>query len=82
MTTDIMSDGEEATRVYVVLSWAWRSRGGRGAEPSRAERCCGLWVSGVLCERPFYPSSHEVVSECEVCDVERGHVEGGNVSCT
>jgi hypothetical protein len=46
MRTEIVSDGEEATLVYVVLSWAWAleisRREGRGGEPSRAERCCGF----------------------------------------
>jgi hypothetical protein len=50
MRTEIVSDGEEATLVYVVLSWAWAleisRREGRGAEPSREV----LWVSGALCE--------------------------------
>jgi hypothetical protein len=36
MRTEIVSDGEEATLVYVVLSWAWAleisRREGRGAE--------------------------------------------------
>jgi hypothetical protein len=41
MRTEIVSDGEEATLVYVVLSWAWALEISR-REGSRAERCCGF----------------------------------------